>query len=150
MTFEPIKKISYLSRQASLRLRQAMNARILYKLWNRAPNPLPRFERPDALGSILYRENQGRRGFKNYHQPNLRMVGRSVGHDYRSYVAELAQKHERKRILKKTGQVLLWHGILVHGGDRIAKRELSRKSTVVHYMPPSFERGNEIRGPFRC
>ncbi|WP_421828607.1 phytanoyl-CoA dioxygenase family protein [Larkinella sp.] len=36
-------------------------------------------------------------------------------------------------LLLKKGDVLLWHGALAHGGSRINKPELTRKSFVCHY-----------------
>ena len=40
---------------------------------------------------------------------------------------------ERKTLLVKKGDVLLWHAALAHGGDAIRNPELTRKSYVCHY-----------------
>ncbi|GAB3329606.1 hypothetical protein GCM10027299_33230 [Larkinella ripae] len=40
---------------------------------------------------------------------------------------------EKTVLLLKKGDVLFWHGALAHGGSRINKPELTRKSFVCHY-----------------
>ncbi|MEZ0487395.1 phytanoyl-CoA dioxygenase family protein [Fibrella aquatica] len=40
---------------------------------------------------------------------------------------------ERKTLLLKKGDLLLWHGGLAHGGNRIGNDALTRKSFVCHY-----------------
>ena len=40
---------------------------------------------------------------------------------------------EKKTLLLKKGDILLWHGGLAHGGNRIVDASLTRKSFVCHY-----------------
>ena len=42
---------------------------------------------------------------------------------------------ERKRLLIKRGDVLIWSGNLAHGGGEVADDNLSRRPLVGHYMP---------------
>lgn len=44
-----------------------------------------------------------------------------------------AHKQQRKTLLIKKGDVLLWHAALAHGGHAITNPELTRKSFVCHY-----------------
>ncbi len=44
-----------------------------------------------------------------------------------------AHGQQRKTLLIKKGDVLLWHAALAHGGDAINNPELTRKSFVCHY-----------------
>lgn len=41
---------------------------------------------------------------------------------------------EKTPVIIKKGTVLIWHGLLVHGGLPRINRELSRRSMVVHYI----------------
>ncbi|MEZ0538464.1 phytanoyl-CoA dioxygenase family protein [Fibrella arboris] len=40
---------------------------------------------------------------------------------------------EKKTLLLKKGDLLVWHGALAHGGNRIGNANLTRKSFVCHY-----------------
>jgi phytanoyl-CoA hydroxylase len=42
---------------------------------------------------------------------------------------------ERKRLLVKRGDVLIWSGNLLHGGGEVTDENLSRRSLVGHYCP---------------
>jgi ectoine hydroxylase-related dioxygenase (phytanoyl-CoA dioxygenase family) len=42
---------------------------------------------------------------------------------------------ERKRLLIKRGDVLIWSGNLAHGGGEVTDENLSRRSLVGHYCP---------------
>ena len=41
---------------------------------------------------------------------------------------------ERKRLMARQGDVLIWHADLVHGGDPVS-RQITRRSIVTHYCP---------------
>ncbi|GAB3555684.1 phytanoyl-CoA dioxygenase family protein [Spirosoma fluminis] len=55
--------------------------------------------------------------------------------DFARYLDEACQKVglEKKTLLIKKGDVLLWHAALAHGGDEIRNKALTRKSFVCHY-----------------
>ena len=55
--------------------------------------------------------------------------------DFAKYLDQTCQKAglEKKTLLIKKGDVLLWHAALAHGGDEIRNPALTRKSYVCHY-----------------
>lgn len=55
--------------------------------------------------------------------------------DFAKYLDDTCQKAglEKKTLLIKKGDVLLWHAALAHGGDEIRNPALTRKSFVCHY-----------------
>ena len=55
--------------------------------------------------------------------------------DFANYLDKACQDTglERKTLLVKKGDVLLWHAALAHGGDEIRNPTLTRKSLVCHY-----------------
>ena len=54
---------------------------------------------------------------------------------FEKYLVDTCQKegHERKVLLIKKGDVLIWHGALAHGGSPIKDSARTRKSFVCHY-----------------
>ncbi|MGZ3697098.1 MAG: phytanoyl-CoA dioxygenase family protein [Bdellovibrionota bacterium] len=86
--------------------------------------------------------------FNDYPQTNLRTVGAECGKSYQIHVDQVATKYPRHTFLGKKGQVLLWHGMLIHGGDAIQKRARSRRSMVVHSSVAGANKHNEVHGPF--
>jgi ectoine hydroxylase-related dioxygenase (phytanoyl-CoA dioxygenase family) len=87
-------------------------------------------------------------GFTDYPQTNLRTADGETFRAYQEWVDRLAPGFERYEFHARKGQVLLWHGMLIHGGAPIARRGSSRKSMVIHYTVRGADRGREIRGPF--
>jgi ectoine hydroxylase-related dioxygenase (phytanoyl-CoA dioxygenase family) len=87
-------------------------------------------------------------GFTQYRQTNLRTADRETFRRYQDYVDDLATRFERREFRATKGQVLLWHGMLIHGGAAIARRGTSRKSMVLHYSVRGADRGREVHGPF--
>ncbi len=55
---------------------------------------------------------------------------------------------ERIALPVKKGDAILTHGLLVHGGDKIRDRSLTRYSSVIHYTVPGGDRMHEVEGPF--
>ena len=55
--------------------------------------------------------------------------------DFSTYLTKTCAKHglEKKVLLIKKGDVLIWHGALAHGGMPINDIQKTRKSFVVHY-----------------
>jgi ectoine hydroxylase-related dioxygenase (phytanoyl-CoA dioxygenase family) len=87
-------------------------------------------------------------GFTDYPQTNLRTADYETGRRYQAYVDDLATRYERHEFRARKGQVLFWHGMLIHGGAPIARRGLSRRSMVLHYSVRGADRGREVHGPF--
>ncbi len=88
-------------------------------------------------------------GFADYPQTNLRTADAALAAAYEAYVDEVAARHPRREFLARKGQVLLWHGMLVHGGAPVARPGASRRSMVVHYTVRGADRAKEVRGPVR-
>ena len=88
-------------------------------------------------------------GFTDYPQTNLRTADEALAAAYQEYVDEVAGRYPRQEFLPRKGQVLLWHGMLVHGGAPVARPGTSRKSMVIHYTVRGADRAKEIRGPVR-
>ena len=89
------------------------------------------------------------RGFTDYPQTNLRTADDAQAAAYERYVEEVAQRFPRHEFLARKGQVLLWHGMLVHGGAPVTRPETTRKSMVIHYTVRGADRAKEVRGPVR-
>jgi phytanoyl-CoA hydroxylase len=86
-------------------------------------------------------------GFDNYPQTMLRTASQQESDSYHQHVSELAKKYEIKHFLARKGQVLLWHGNLIHGGSKINDLSLTRKSLVIHYMTHGVNHSSHIKGP---
>jgi len=87
-------------------------------------------------------------GFTDYPQTNLRTADGATARAYQDYVDEMARRFERREFRARKGQVLFWHGMLIHGGAAVARRGVSRKSMVVHYSVRGADVAREVRGPF--
>ena len=86
--------------------------------------------------------------FDDYPQTNLRTANDAVSAAYQTWVDELATRFPRKEFLARKGDILLWHGMLIHGGVPVARRGTTRKSFVLHYTVRGADRAREVRGPF--
>ena len=86
--------------------------------------------------------------FDNYPQTNLKTCKPDMIDEYYRYLEQVAHRYERKTFIAKKGELFLWHGMLIHGGDAIRNPELTRFSYVCHYIPPGFNKESEIEGPF--
>lgn len=87
-------------------------------------------------------------GFTDYPQTNLRTVDAERNAEYYRYIEGLAARYPRREFLAKRGQVLLWHGMLVHGGAPVTEPSRTRRSFVVHYHARHADRANQVLGPF--
>jgi hypothetical protein len=87
-------------------------------------------------------------GFDNYPQTILRTCPREMMDEYHRYLENISTRYERKTFIAKKGEWFLWHGMIIHGGDAIRNRELTRRSYVCHYIPPGMNKEFEIQGPF--
>jgi ectoine hydroxylase-related dioxygenase (phytanoyl-CoA dioxygenase family) len=88
-------------------------------------------------------------GFTDYPQTNLRTADEETAAGYQAWVDAAATRYERHEFRARKGQVLLWHGMLIHGGAPIIRRGSSRKSLVLHYSTRGADRAREVHGPFR-
>lgn len=86
--------------------------------------------------------------FDNYPQTNFKTAPPGVVEEYKEYVERVSARYERSLFLARRGDVLLLHGMLLHGGTPINDRALTRRSYVVHYIPPGMDVWEEIEGPF--
>ena len=88
-------------------------------------------------------------GFPDYPQQYLRTCSREQHDSYHKYLAELADaKYQRHRFLAKKGDVLFWHGMLVHGGELERNKDITRKSLVLHSIPAGCDVTSRLKGPF--
>jgi phytanoyl-CoA hydroxylase len=86
--------------------------------------------------------------FDNYPQTNLKTCDKATSAEYSEYINKLSEKYERKQFLAQKGQVLFWHGMLIHGGDAVIDPNRTRQSYVCHYVPPGGKQDEKIVGPF--
>lgn len=86
--------------------------------------------------------------FDNYPQTQRRTSSPEQSDRYQQYVDAVAAKYERKEFLAKKGEVLFWHGMLVHGGATHVEPGSTRKSFVIHYMPKGSNVAHKVKGPF--
>ena len=86
--------------------------------------------------------------FDNYPQTNLRTASPQEMDEYHAHVAETSERYERRLFLPKKGDVLLWHGMTIHGGSALKNPELTRRSYVIHYVPPGMDVSEQVVGPF--
>ena len=86
--------------------------------------------------------------FTNYPQTQRRTAPAELAAEYDRYVREVAAKYPKRVYLPKAGDALFWHGMLIHGGAAVENPDRTRKSMVIHYMPPRANRGHQVEGPF--
>jgi hypothetical protein len=87
-------------------------------------------------------------GFDDYPQTNLRTADAAQSAAYQTWIDELATHYPRHEFLARKGDILLWHGMLIHGGVPVARRGTTRKSFVLHFTVRGADRAREVRGPF--
>jgi len=106
---------------------------------------------PDSGPLVYYAGSHKERlfpRFHNYPETNLKNCDPSLIGVYDEFLQEIAKRYERKTFIAKRGEVFLWHGMLIHGGDAIRNLDLTRKSYVCHYIPRECEKSGEAKGPF--
>jgi hypothetical protein len=87
-------------------------------------------------------------GFEDYPQTNLRTADPALDAAYHAWADDVADRHPEHEFLARKGDVLFWHGMLLHGGAPVRRRDSTRKSMVLHYTARNADRGREVRGPF--
>ncbi|MEY2958245.1 MAG: hypothetical protein RLZZ01_813 [Actinomycetota bacterium] len=105
----------------------------------------------DRSGPLVYLPGSHRRpafsGFTDYPVTNLRTADAATSVAYQQHVDEAATQYEQQRFLARKGDVLLWHGMLVHGGSPILEPGRTRRSYVLHYIPAGVDVADRVIGP---
>ncbi len=108
-----------------------------------SPDSGPLVYYPGSHHAKLYK------AFDRYPQTNLRTLQPEQMQDYYDYVEQrVKDRYPRKRFIAQKGQVLFWHGMLVHGGLIAKDPNLTRKSLVLHFVAEGANRDGEVYGPF--
>ena len=90
---------------------------------------------PDSGPLIIYPGSHRERmweGFPDYPVNFLRTTPVETQAAYYEYLNEVACQYEKRSFLAKKGQVLFWHGMVIHGGEHAVDRSLTRRSFVLH------------------
>lgn len=67
---------------------------------------------------------------------NFFRLGKKDYHAYEDFIEKkiLEKKLEKEYFFAKKGDVFFWHANLIHGGEKMMDKELTRKSMVYHYF----------------
>lgn len=87
-------------------------------------------------------------GFSNYPQTQCRTASEPEIQAYGRYLDREMARYPRREFIARKGDALFWHGMLIHGGSPVVDDSLSRRSMVIHMLPPGASRGHEVTGPF--
>ena len=66
---------------------------------------------------------------------------------YNAHVAAESEEFEEHVFLARKGDVLFWHGMLIHGGQAIRRPGTTRRSYVVHFIPDGADVADRVTGP---
>jgi phytanoyl-CoA hydroxylase len=86
--------------------------------------------------------------FNDYPKINLRNCDPKLIDVYYRHVEEVSHRYERKVFTPRKGGIFMWHPMMIHGGDAILNKELTRRSYVCHYIPAGCDKSLEAVGPF--
>ena len=86
--------------------------------------------------------------FDNYPQTNLRTCAPSETTAYYDWLKKRSKNYKKDQFIARKGDILLWHGQLIHGGDAVVNPSLTRKSYVCHYIPAERNMHHQVTGPF--
>lgn len=105
----------------------------------------------DGCGPLVYHPGSHRRDafgpFRDDPARNLRTASAEESARYQRRVDDEAEGFERHTFLARKGDVLLWHGMLIHGGEPIRDPSLTRRSFVVHFIPDGVDVADQVTGP---
>ena len=87
-------------------------------------------------------------GFDGYPEHYCRTCKPETREAYDEYVKNLASRYEKHQFLAKTGDVLFWHGMIIHGGEKDTVPGKTRKSLVLHSVPKGCDITDQLPGPF--
>ncbi|MCZ8225302.1 MAG: phytanoyl-CoA dioxygenase family protein, partial [Microcystis sp. LE19-84.1B] len=86
--------------------------------------------------------------FPDYPAVNLKNITAAQIPQYQDYVNQRAQNYDCQSFTAKKGEILLWHGMLIHGGGKINNNLLTRKSMVIHFIVEGGDYNDRALGPF--
>lgn len=105
----------------------------------------------EGSGPLVYHPGSHRRelfsGFDGYPLVNLRTADPGTAAAYRAHVDAEADEFEERVFLARKGDVLFWHGMLIHGGQAIRRPDTTRRSYVVHFIPHGADVAGHVTGP---
>lgn len=105
----------------------------------------------EGSGPLLFYPGSHRRspyaGFDDYPRTNLQTAGPETFHAYCGHVAAEAEPFEPETFLARKGDVLFWHGMLIHGGAPITLPTATRRSYVLHFIPDGVDVAGRYSGP---
>ncbi len=105
----------------------------------------------EGSGPLVYYPGSHRRelfgGFGSYPIVNLRTADPATAAAYNAHVAAESAEFEEHTFLARKGDVLFWHGMLIHGGQAIRRADATRRSYVVHFIPDGADVADKITGP---
>lgn len=88
--------------------------------------------------------------FDDYPNTNLRTApDAAVAARYNASVAADAENFEEHRFMARKGDVLFWHGMLIHGGAQLTDPGTTRKSLVLHFVPRGADAAQRVTLPPR-
>lgn len=97
----------------------------------------------EGCGPLLFFPGSHRRpmfaGFDRYPMTNLRTADYPLVVAYRAHLDAELERYERRTFLARKGDVLFWHGALIHGGEPIRDTTLTRRSYVLHFIPDGID-----------
>lgn len=104
-------------------------------------------------GPLVYSPGSHRRRFydefEGYPDENLRTATEEKAARYNRHVIEQAEGFEQHQFLGRKGDVLFWHGMLIHGGNPNVQPGTTRRSFVLHFVPLGADRAGEVTLPAR-
>jgi ectoine hydroxylase-related dioxygenase (phytanoyl-CoA dioxygenase family) len=105
----------------------------------------------EGSGPLVYYPGSHRHplyeGFDDYPRTNLRTADGPMQTAYRAHVEAETVGHPRETFLARKGDVLLWHGMLIHGGEVQRRPGVTRKSYVLHFIPDAADVADQVTGP---
>ncbi|MDJ0767898.1 MAG: phytanoyl-CoA dioxygenase family protein [Ilumatobacter sp.] len=105
----------------------------------------------EGSGPLVYYPGSHRErlfaGFDGYPMVNLRTADPALSGAYQAHVDGEAARFEQREFLAKKGDVLFWHGMLIHGGQQIRRADSTRRSFVVHFIPDGADVADQVTAP---
>lgn len=86
-------------------------------------------------------------GWNNYPQTNLRTCHLDYRAKEEAYLKSTLGQFELLSLPVNKGDAIVTHGLLLHTGEKIQDRSLTRYSSVIHYTVPGGDKTLEIQGP---
>jgi len=88
--------------------------------------------------------------FDDYPNTNLRTAPDAASAArYTAGVVAESNDFEEHKFLARKGDVLFWHGMLIHGGAAITEPGLTRKSLILHFVPSGADAAQQVTLPAR-